>query len=97
MSRYTAEHTPLFANVIPNDVGDTMHLVYCRVIFSETKLMRWHCFSAMMGLRHLCISFSNSFDMIGSNEIGRYDSTSLRFLPGFGIMITSAASHASGI
>jgi hypothetical protein len=26
-------------------------------------------------LRRLSISFSNSFDMIGSNEIGRYDST----------------------
>jgi hypothetical protein len=36
-----------------NDVNDTMHLVYCRVTFSETKLMRWHCLSAMMGLRSL--------------------------------------------
>jgi hypothetical protein len=25
-----------------NDVSETMHLVYCRVIFSENKLMRWH-------------------------------------------------------
>jgi hypothetical protein len=44
-------------------------------------------FSAMMGLRRLSISFSNSFDTIGSNEIGRYDSTSLRFLPCFEIII----------
>jgi hypothetical protein len=50
----------------------------------------------MMGLRSLSISFSNSFDMIGSNEIG-YDSTALRFVPGFGIIITSAVSDASGI
>jgi hypothetical protein len=25
-----------------NDVGDTIHLVYTRVIFTETKLMGWH-------------------------------------------------------
>jgi hypothetical protein len=25
-----------------NDVSDKMHLVYCRVNVSETKLMRWH-------------------------------------------------------
>jgi hypothetical protein len=24
------------------DDGDMMFLVYCRVIFSEAKLMRWH-------------------------------------------------------
>jgi hypothetical protein len=35
--------------------------------------------------------------MIDSNEIGQYDSTSLRFLPGFGIMITSAVFDTFGI
>jgi hypothetical protein len=25
-----------------NGVSDTMHLVYCRVISSETKLLCWH-------------------------------------------------------
>jgi hypothetical protein len=35
------------------------------------------------------------FDMISSNETD--DSTSLKFLPGFGITITSAVFHAFGI
>jgi hypothetical protein len=49
-----------------------------------------------MSTRQEVILAQSSFDMIGSNEIGRYDSTSLRFLPGFGIMITSVF-HAFGI
>jgi hypothetical protein len=51
--------------------------------------------SAMMGLRRWSISFSNSFDMIGSNEICRYDYTSLSLSPGF--MITLAVFHVFGI
>jgi uncharacterized membrane protein YfhO len=43
----------------------------------------------IIGLRRLSINFSNNLDIIGNNEIGQYDSTSLRFLPGFGIMIIS--------
>jgi hypothetical protein len=74
-----------------SDVSDTMYLVFCRVKHA-TK-----CLSAMICVKRLSISFSNKFDMNGSNEIGRYDSTSLRFLPGFGIIITSAVFHASRI
>jgi hypothetical protein len=50
----------------------------------------------IIGLRRLSINFSNNLDIIGNNEIGRYDSISLRFLPGFGIIIMSAIFHTSG-
>jgi hypothetical protein len=49
-----------------------------------------------MGLRHLSINFLYNLDIISNNEIDRYDSASLRFLQGFGIIIISAIFHASG-
>jgi hypothetical protein len=49
-----------------------------------------------MGLSRLSINFSNNLDIIGNNEIGQYDSTSLRFLPGFGIIIILGIFRVSG-
>jgi hypothetical protein len=42
-------------------------------------------------------SFSNSFDIIGSEDIGLYESTLLGGLPGFKIISTSAIFHILGI
>jgi hypothetical protein len=67
------------------------------MVISESKLMFWHqMFFVDNRFETLSINFSNNLDIIGNNEIGRYDSTSLRFLPGFEIIIISAIFHASG-
>jgi hypothetical protein len=60
-----------------NYVGDIRHLVYYRRLFLKPNwCISNRCFSSIMGLRCLSVSFSNSFNMIGSNETGRCDSTS---------------------
>lgn len=41
-------------------------------------------------------NFSKSLEIIGSDEIGRYDVNSFRSFPGLGIIVTSAIFHTVG-
>ena len=50
----------------------------------------------MIGFNPFKRSFSNNLDIIGSNEIGRYDVVSWGGFPGLGNMITSATFHNCG-
>lgn len=53
-------------------------------------------FFSMTGFSRLSKSFSKPFDLIGNNEIGRYEVTSCDGLPSLGTIITSATFQISG-
>jgi hypothetical protein len=79
VKEYSRAHSFTFKRFF-NDVSDMMYLVNIGMVISDSKLMCWHqMFFVDNRFETLSTNFSNNLDIIGNNEIGRYDPTSLRF------------------
>lgn len=78
-------------------VCDTVNLANSRMFVSKSKLMVYYeIFFFNIWFKHLRRSFSKSFDMLGSSNIGLYEIAHFGSLHGFSSIITCAYFHCLG-